>query len=64
MAACATKDRSAIEAILRDHPDTVYASAAQQHLAPSKDGKASHPLAWFLEVDRYLARFEYMTPNK
>lgn len=64
MAACATKDRSAIEAILRDHPDTVYASAAQQHLAPSKDGKTSHPLAWFLEVDRYLARFEYMTPNK
>jgi len=62
-AASAAKDRAAIEAIVTHHPDTVYASAATQYLAATKDGKGAHPLSWFLTVDRYLARFEYLTPN-
>ncbi len=60
-AACAAKDHAAIAAIVKDHAGTVYASAAQQYLADSKDGKAPHPRSWFLGVDRYLARFEYLT---
>jgi hypothetical protein len=62
-AACANKDQTGIKAIVRDYPDTVYANAAQQHLGKGKDGKASHPMKWFLSVDRYLNRFEYLSPN-
>lgn len=61
--ACANKGHAGIEAVIRDHAGTVYASAAQQYLAATKNGELSHPLQWFLGVDKYLARFEYPAPN-
>jgi hypothetical protein len=63
VAACATKDQGAIDAIVKNHGDTVYARAATQHLTTSKAGKPEHPMQWFLTADRYLARFEYLSPN-
>tara|TARA_R110002072_G_scaffold87129_2_gene196576 strand:- start:22366 stop:24048 length:1683 start_codon:yes stop_codon:yes gene_type:complete len=63
VAACAAKDHSAIEAIVKQHGDTVYARAATQYLAAQKAGKPEHPLQWFLTSDRYLARFEYLSQD-
>ncbi|MFT4841701.1 MAG: hypothetical protein ACI8UD_003226 [Planctomycetota bacterium] len=63
VAACATKDQGAMNAIVKNHGDTVYARAATQHLSTNKAGKPEHPLQWFLTADRYLARFEYLSPN-
>ena len=63
LAACAAKDLAAVAAICTNHGDTVYAQAATQHLAATKAGKSAHPLQWFLTVDRYLARYEYLSPN-
>jgi len=58
--ACAKRDRSAIEAIVKDYSGSPYASAAQQHLAATEGGQSSHPLKWFLSEDKYLNRFEYL----
>lgn len=63
VAACAAKDHAAIDAIVKNHGDTVYARAAAQHLEANKAGKVEHPLQWFLTADRYLARFEYLSQN-
>ena len=63
VAACEAKDQPAIAAIVKNHGDTVYARAATQHLEATKAGKLEHPLQWFLTADRYLARFEYLSPN-
>jgi hypothetical protein len=61
--ACAAKDNAAIDAIIKNHGDTVYARAATQHQEAAKAGKPEHPLQWFLTIDRYLARFEYLSHN-
>jgi hypothetical protein len=61
--ACAAKDNAAIDAIVKNHGDTVYARAAAQHQEAAKAGKPEHPLQWFLTIDRYLARFEYLSLN-
>lgn len=66
--ACAQKDQAAIRAVITDFPGTVYAKAAAQHLggAEGKNGKKAmggHPLRWFLSVDQYLNRFEYLPPK-
>lgn len=55
-----SKDPQALRAIVRDHPKTVYALAAQ-HYFEHKDAKHPDPLGYFLEQDRYLARYEYLT---
>lgn len=62
-AACVAGDFAVIEAVARDHPDTVYAAAARHFLAALREGKEAHPKGWFLGADRYLARFEYLTPD-
>ena len=63
VAACAAKDQTAIDAIVQNHGDTVYGRAATQHRQAHKAGKPEYPLQWFLSADRYLARFEYLSPN-
>ncbi|MFT4513957.1 MAG: hypothetical protein ACI89X_002484 [Planctomycetota bacterium] len=63
VAACEAKDHKAIGAIVKNYGDTVYARAATQHLEATKAGNQEHPLQWFLSVDKYLARFEYLSPN-
>jgi hypothetical protein len=63
VAACAAKDNAAITEIIKNHGATVYARAATQHQAAAKAGKSEHPLQWFLSIDSYLARFEYLSHN-
>ncbi len=59
-AACAKKDDAALKAFAAEHARTVYAQAARHHLQNGGVGQG-HRLDWFLQQDRYLARFGYLT---
>ncbi len=61
-AACKSADQGAFEVVTTAHPETVYAQAAQHYLAAEQD-KHKEPRSWFLTVDPYLARFEFMNPR-
>jgi len=58
--ACEGGDDAKIRAFAAAHDGTVYATAARHHLA-NGGGSKGHRLDWFLEQDRYLARFGYLT---
>ncbi len=61
LTACLSNDRSRLQAVLAQYPGTVYAQAVQAHLEATKGdkGKGMEPQKWFLNADKYLARFEY-----
>lgn len=60
--ACASGGDAALRAVAERHPKTAYARAAR-HLLARASGERGDPWSWFLEADRYLARFEFASAH-